>query len=108
MATKLFELGINFFILAGLLLFYRIVPSVHVLCVPLIVGYTIFVSLSISLAGAALNVYYRDVATLLPVGLNLLMYASPVIYPLSLVQQKTSCGSGSRGMVHFFFIIFIF
>jgi lipopolysaccharide transport system permease protein len=40
------------------------------------------------LAGAAINVYYRDVGAALPVLLSLLMYASPVIYPLDLVKEK--------------------
>ncbi|MEW6327118.1 MAG: ABC transporter permease [Thermodesulfobacteriota bacterium] len=86
--TKLLELGINFLVLAGLMVYYQITPSVYVLWVPLIIIYTMIVSLCISLAGAAMNVYYRDVTAALPVTLSLLMYASPVIYPLSLVQQK--------------------
>jgi lipopolysaccharide transport system permease protein len=45
-------------------------------------------SLTIALAGAAINVYYRDVGAALPVLLSLLMYASPVIYPLDLVKTK--------------------
>ena len=45
-------------------------------------------SLTVALAGAAVNVYYRDVGAALPVLLSLLMYASPVIYPLDLVKDK--------------------
>src|SRR6202158_574032 len=45
-------------------------------------------SLTIALAGAAINVYYRDVGAALPTLLSLLMYASPAIYPLELVQNK--------------------
>lgn len=86
--TKLVELGINFLILAGLMAYYQMVPTIYVLWVPLIIAYTILAALSIALAGAAMNVYYRDVATALPVMLSLLMYASPVIYPLALVKEK--------------------
>ena len=46
------------------------------------------VALTISLFGAAMNVYYRDIGQALPVLLSLVMYASPVIYPLSLVHKK--------------------
>ena len=46
------------------------------------------VALTISFFGSALNVYYRDIAQALPVLLSLAMYASPVIYPLSLVKTK--------------------
>jgi lipopolysaccharide transport system permease protein len=88
MMTKLVELAINILILAGLMMWFRMVPSGQVLWAPLIILYTMFVSLSISFAGAAINVYYRDVGAALPVALSLLMYASPVIYPLELVKNK--------------------
>jgi lipopolysaccharide transport system permease protein len=86
--TKLVELAINLVILAGLMAWYRMVPSAHIIWVPLIILYTILASLTIAFAGAALNVYYRDVGAALPVLLSLLMYASPVIYPLELVKNK--------------------
>lgn len=86
--TKLVELGINFIILAGLMAYYHMAPTIYVLWVPLIIAYTVLVSLTVSLIGAAMNVYYRDVVTALPIALSLLMYASPVIYPLALVKQK--------------------
>jgi lipopolysaccharide transport system permease protein len=86
--TKLVELGINFFILAGLMLWFHFVPGIYILWVPLIILYTVLAALSIAFVGAAINVYYRDVGTALPVLLSLLMYASPVIYPLQLVKDK--------------------
>jgi lipopolysaccharide transport system permease protein len=67
---------------------YRTVPSMHILWAPLIIFYTMLASLTIALAGAATNVYYRDVGAAVPVLLSLLMYASPVIYPLALVKSK--------------------
>jgi len=88
MVTKLVELCISFFILAMLMLYYQVWPTVHALWVPLIIFYTMTVALCVSFFGAALNVYYRDVAAALPVALSLLMYASPVIYPLTLVKEK--------------------
>lgn len=86
--TKLIELGINFVVLAGLMAYYGLSPTVHVLWVPLLVLYIVLFSLSISFAGAAVHVYYRDIGSALPVVLSFLMYVSPVIYPLSLVRQK--------------------
>src|SRR4030067_1844011 len=61
--TKLVELGIGFFILAGLMIWYRFVPGIYILWVPLIILYTILAALSIAFVGAAFNVYYRDVPT---------------------------------------------
>jgi lipopolysaccharide transport system permease protein len=86
--TKLVELGINFVILAGLMAWYQMMPSSYFLWVPLIIAYTVLVALTIAFVGAAVNVYFRDVGQALPVLLSLLMYASPVIYPLQLVKDK--------------------
>lgn len=86
--TKLVELFINALILAGLMMYYEVAPTWTILWVPLIIGYTILASLTIALAGAAMNVYYRDVSTALPVIISVLMYASPIIYPLELVKKK--------------------
>jgi lipopolysaccharide transport system permease protein len=86
--TKLVELGINFLILAGLMAWYRMMPSIYLLWVPLIIAYTVLAALTVAFVGAAINVYYRDVGQALPVLLSLLMYASPIIYPLQLVKDK--------------------
>ena len=86
--TKLVELAINVLILAALMAWYRMVPTVQIIWAPLIIVYTMLASLTIALAGAAVNVYYRDVGAALPVLLSLLMYASPVIYPLEVVKDK--------------------
>ena len=85
--TKLVELCINFVILACLMIYYQMMPTGYALWVPFIILYTILVSLTVSLIGSAINVYYRDITSVLPVALSLLMYASPIIYPLSLVQK---------------------
>ena len=86
--TKLVELGINFGILAAMMVWYGMLPSAQAVWVPAIVVYTVLVSLTVGFFGAAVNVYYRDVGQALPVLLSLVMYASPVIYPLHLVRDK--------------------
>ena len=86
--TKLIEFSITVFILAGLMLYYKMAPTIYVFWAPLIVIYVIVVALSICFIGSALNVYFRDVSAAMPIALSLLMYASPVIYPLALVKRK--------------------
>jgi lipopolysaccharide transport system permease protein len=88
MVTKLVELAISFAILAGMMIYYRVLPSIYAWWLPAFILYTMIVALTISFFGAAMNVYYRDVAQAIPIALSLLMYGSPVIYPLSLVQKK--------------------
>lgn len=86
--TKLIEFGINLMILAALMAWFGLVPTAYVAWVPLITLYTVLAALTIGFFGAAVNVYYRDMGQALPVLLSLLMYASPVIYPLQLVKEK--------------------
>jgi lipopolysaccharide transport system permease protein len=45
-------------------------------------------ALGVALWGSALNVRFRDVSALLPFGLQLWMYATPVVYPLSVVPSS--------------------
>ncbi|MBZ8138300.1 ABC transporter [Rubrivivax gelatinosus] len=86
--TKLVEFSINFVILLGLMAWFGMVPGAQALWVPLLLLYTVMAALTLAFFGAAVNVYFRDVGQMLPVLLNLLMYASPVIYPLQLVRDK--------------------
>lgn len=87
-ATKLVELGINVLILAALMAWYGVLPTAHVLWAPVLIFYTMLAALTVAFAGAAMNVYYRDVGQALPVLLSLAIYASPVMYPLHLVKEK--------------------
>ena len=88
MVTKLVELTISFVLLAAMMFYYKMMPSIYALWIPAIILYTMIVALAVSFFGAAINVYYRDMAQALPVFLSLLMYGSPVMYPLSLVHKK--------------------
>jgi lipopolysaccharide transport system permease protein len=88
MVTKLLELVISFVILAAMMAYYHYLPTVYAVWIPAIILYAMIVALTISFFGAAMNVYYRDVGQALPIALSLLMYGSPVMYPLSLVYKK--------------------
>lgn len=85
--TKVVELGVDMLVLTGLMVWYGMAPSPQVVWLPVLVFYLVLTVLSVSLAGAALNVFYRDIGQLLPVAISLAMYASPIIYPLSLVRR---------------------
>ena len=86
---------INFVILAGMKIYFKMVPTIFIFWMPVIIFYTMVVSLTFSLLGAALNVYNWDVAQVSPVALNFLIYCSPVIYPLSLVHKKLIAGQAA-------------
>lgn len=72
----------------GLLFFYRI--SIHwtVLWVVLALFVQIILTLGVGLLLAGLNVLYRDIRFIVPLGLQIWMYASPIIYPITSIPAS--------------------
>lgn len=87
-ASKLVELAIALTLLLCLMSWFGVYPGVNSLWIPVLIIYTCLAALTVSFLGSAANVYARDVSSAMPILFNLLMYASPVIYPLSLVEKK--------------------
>lgn len=83
---------VDFAVTAGmmgvLLALYRIVPSASLLLFPLWMLVLTAFALGAGMWTAALAVTYRDVQYILPVMLNLLLYASPVAYTLAAVPKN--------------------
>jgi lipopolysaccharide transport system permease protein len=72
----------------GLMLSYGMGFSPRMLILPLLVANLTIFTLGVSSYLSVLNIKYRDVGTLLPVLLQLWMFVSPIIYPLSMVPPK--------------------
>lgn len=75
-------------VLLGLLAWYGIVPAASmVLYLPLTV-LTALIALGAGMWLASLNVQFRDVGQATPFLLQLLMFATPIVYPASLVPER--------------------
>ena len=79
----LVDLGISFVVLLGLMAAYGIAPNWQIVFLPLFVVLAIATALAVSLWLSALNVLYRDVQYAIPFLVQLWMFVSPVIYPIS-------------------------
>jgi lipopolysaccharide transport system permease protein len=66
----------------------RVPPTSADLLLPVWMAVLLLLSLGIGLCAAALTVSYRDVQYILPVALQILLYASPVAYALSAVPAN--------------------
>jgi lipopolysaccharide transport system permease protein len=75
-------------ILVVLMLYYRQAFTWAILLAPLLTIHLTLLALGLGMWFAALNVKYRDISTALPVIIQLLMFASPIVYPTSLVAQN--------------------
>ena len=81
----LVDLAISFVVLIGLMAAYGIAPTWHVVFLPLFVVLALATAVAVSLWLSALNVLYRDVQYLIPFLVQLWMFVSPVIYPISTI-----------------------
>lgn len=87
--ARLLDFAIAFAILIVLMLLYRLpVFTPSWLYLPVIVLVQMVFILGVGLAGAALNVFYRDMRHLFGLGLQLWLYASPIIYPVTAVPEQ--------------------
>jgi lipopolysaccharide transport system permease protein len=82
---------LDFAISAGLLLFlmawYGVGWSLNLLAVPLLVAGVVFTALGVGTFLSALTVAYRDFRYVIPFMVQFWMFATPVVYPASLVPE---------------------
>ena len=91
--SNLFKFCIQFLLFGGFLIYYlntgaNIHPNLHILLLPFFLilmaglgfGFGIFIS--------SLTTKYRDFQFLIMFGVQLFMYATPIVYPLSLAKEK--------------------
>jgi homopolymeric O-antigen transport system permease protein len=82
----LVDFALAFIILIGMMAYYGIAPSWHVVLLPVIVAMLALLALATGLWMSALNVKYRDIRYALPFLVQLWMFVSAVIYPSSMTS----------------------
>lgn len=86
--SGLLDLGASFVVFLGALLLYRYPWRWEMLLLPGFMLAAVIFALAVGLWLATLSVKYRDVSFAVQFLLQALMYASPVIYPVSLVPKQ--------------------
>ncbi len=86
--SPLVDFCIAFVVLLIVMAFYGIAPSWKMLIIPPLMMVAVLLSLSIGLWLAPINVRFRDIKHTLPFIIQIWMYASPIVYPLSMVPQE--------------------
>lgn len=74
-------------ILAGMMAIYGVRPGWTILWVLPLLALQIALTIAVVLLGSALLVFFRDVRFVVPLLIQVWMYASPIIYPSSLVSD---------------------
>ena len=86
--SPLVDFAIAFVVMLATLLFYGRVPGWHIVFIPVFMVIASLLSLALGLWLSPVNVRFRDVTQTLPFMLQVWMYGSPIVYPLSMVPAK--------------------
>ncbi len=99
--TNLIKFGIQFFLFLAIYFFYMstsglqadpngisISPSWQVALIPFLLLIMAMLGLGVGLIISALTTKYRDLRFLIQFGIQLAMYATPVVWPLKLINQE--------------------
>ncbi len=91
--SNLIKFGVQFVLFILMMIYFSIKgnsihPNLFALLFPLILALMAILGLGIGLIITALTTKYRDLVFLVTFGVQLLMYATPIIYPLSAAPAK--------------------
>lgn len=84
----LVDFAVSFSILAALMIYYGVPLTLSTLAVVPLVFLTILAALGTGILLSSWNVAYRDFHHLIPFGIQLWLFATPVIYPVRIVPEK--------------------
>ncbi|MFQ5900056.1 MAG: ABC transporter permease [Thermodesulfobacteriota bacterium] len=84
----LLDFSIAFIVLIGMMLWYNIYPTVMTLLFPLLVFLMILSASGVGMVLAALSARYRDVRYTIPFIVQFWMFASPIVYPSSMIPEQ--------------------
>lgn len=84
----LLDFVIAFLLLIPMLIYYRIAVTWQLLLLPGFICLALLLALGVGMWLSALNVKYRDIRYALPFLIQLWLFASPVIYPMSIMPER--------------------
>lgn len=80
---------IAFVVLILMMLFYGIVPTTNVIFLPFFLLLAFITSFGVGLWLSAMNVQFRDVRYIVPFLIQFWLFATPIVYPSSLIDNPT-------------------
>jgi lipopolysaccharide transport system permease protein len=93
------DFALAFVVLLGMMVYYGIVPSINVLWLPLFLLLALATALGVGLWLSALNVRFRDVRYVVPFITQFWLFATPIAYPSSLLEEPWRTVYGLNPMV---------
>jgi len=87
-AAGLIDLMIAFGALIVLMIYYRVGLTWNLLMAPALIILIALLAAAVGMWTSALNVKYRDIRYALPFAIQLTMFATPIIYPVTIVPER--------------------
>ena len=93
-SSNLIKFGVQFLLFLSFLIYYRVATdalleiNIVVLTLPLLILLMAGLGLGLGMIITALTTKYRDLVFVIQFGVQLLMYSTPIIYPLSTMPEK--------------------
>ncbi|HPJ67535.1 MAG TPA: ABC transporter permease [Desulfobacteraceae bacterium] len=84
----LLDFFIAFIVLIGMMFYFHVYPNTMIVFLPILVLMMVLTSSGIGMVLAALNAKYRDIKFTIPFLIQLWMFASPIVYPVSMIPEK--------------------
>lgn len=81
------DFALAFMVLLGMMLYYGMVPTIALLWLPLFLLLILTTSLAVGLWLSAMNVQFRDVRYAVPFLVQFWFFATPIVYPSSLLPE---------------------
>lgn len=97
--SKLVDFTIAFLLVFGLMAWFRITPTVWALMMPWFILLMVLTAAGLGMWLTSLAVQYRDIRYGMGFGMQLLMFAAPVVYPVSLIPDQYRLLYGLNPMV---------
>ena len=86
--SPLIDFALSMVLLFGLLIYAGIPFSWKVVTLPVFILLAMLTALGLSLFTSAMNAKYRDVGHAIPFVMQIWMYLTPIVYPVSLVPEQ--------------------
>ena len=96
---KLVDFAIAMVLVVGLMAWFRVPPTIWVLFIPILILLMMLVTAGLGMWLTPLAAQYRDVSYGMGFLVQLLMFASPVVYPTSLIPDQYQLLYGINPMV---------
>lgn len=97
--SNLVDFALAFIVLLGMMFYFRITPTLNVIWLPFFLLLAVITSLGVGLWLSAMNVQFRDVRYAVPFITQFWMFATPIAYPSSLLDEPWRTIYGINPMV---------